>query len=156
MAILRNYTNTLLDLRSCEQRYSYLREKREVYYVKYLGVKSPNYEGLGVQKNWGVDGMSIFLDLVTKKNARTGMSLDDEIDKLIKEMATLSRVLSDMGKNLRRMKGIEYQLYSAVVIDGLNISRAVRKVAEDNFMSEQNVWRTYYPKIKDELKRLEI
>lgn len=156
MAILRNYTNTLLDLRSCEQRYSYLREKREVYYVKYLGVKSPNYEGLGVQKNWGVDGMSIFLDLVTKKNARTGMSLDDEIDKLIKEMATLSRVLSDMGKNLRRMKGIEYQLYSAVVIDGLNISRAVRKVAEDNFMSEQNVWRTYYPKIKEELKRLEI
>ncbi len=156
MAILRNYTNTLLDLRSCEQRYSYLREKREVYYVKYLGVKSPNYEGLGVQKNWGVDGMSIFLDLVTKKNARTGMSLDDEIDKLIKEMATLSKVLSDMGKNLRRMKGIEYQLYSAVVIDGLNISRAVGKVAEDNFMSEQNVWRTYYPKIKEELKRLEM
>ena len=156
MAILRNYTNTLLDLRSCEQRYSYLREKREVYYAKYLGVKSPNYEGLGIQKNWGVDGMSIFLDLVTKKNARTGMSLDDEIDKLIKEMATLSRVLSDMGKNLRRMKGIEYQLYSAVVIDGLNISRAVSKVAEDNFMSEQNIWATYYPKIKEELKRLEM
>ena len=44
MAILRKYTNTLLDLRSCEQRYQYLREQREVYYVKYLGRKSPNYE----------------------------------------------------------------------------------------------------------------
>jgi len=156
MAILRNYTNTLLDLRSCEQRYSYLREKREIYYVKYLGVKSPNYEGLGVQKNWGVDGMSIFLDLVTRKNGRTGMSLDDEIEKLTEEMAHLSKLLSEMGKNLRVMKGIEYQLYSRVVIDGLNISKAVSKVAEDNFMSEQNIWATYYPKIKDELSRLEI
>lgn len=156
MAILRNYTNTLLDLRSCEQRYLYLREKREVYYVRYLGAKSPNFEGLGVQKNWGVDGMSVFLDLVTKKNGRTGLSLDDEIEKLLTEMATLSKVLADMGKNLRRMKGIEYQLYSAVVIDNLNISRAVQKVAEDNFMSEQNIWATYYPRIKEELKRLEI
>ena len=122
MAILRNYTNTLLDLKSCEQRYQYLREKREVYYVKYLGAKSPNYEGLGVSKNWGVDGMSVFLDLVTKRNPKTGLSLDEEIEKLTTEMAHLSKLLKDMGKNLKRMKGIEYQLYSTIVIDGLNIS----------------------------------
>lgn len=156
MAILRNYTNTLLDLKSCEQRYQYLREKREVYYVKYLGVKSPNYEGLGISKNWGVDGMSVFLDLVTKRNARTGLSLDEEIEKLTTEMAHLSKLLKDMGKNLKRMKGIEYQLYSTIVIDGLNISKAVRRVAQDNFMSEQNVWTTYYPKIKEELTKLEM
>lgn len=156
MAILRNYTNTLLDLKSCEQRYQYLREKREVYYVKYLGAKSPNYEGLGVSKNWGVDGMSIFLDLVTKRNARTGLSLDEEIEKLTTEMSHLSKLLKDMGKNLKRMKGIEYQLYSTIVIDGLNISKAVRRVAQDNFMSEQNVWVTYYPKIKEELIKLEM
>jgi len=155
MAILRNYTNTLLDLRSCEQRYQYLREKREVYYVKYLGRKSPNYEGLGVSRNWGIDGMSVFLDLVTKRNPKTGLSLDEEIEKLTSEMSSLSKLLKDMGKNLKRMKGIEYQLYSTVVIDGLQITKAVQRVAEDNFMSEQNIWQTYYPRIKEELTKLE-
>lgn len=99
--------------------------------------------------------MSVFLDLVTKRNPKTGLSLDEEIEKLTGEMSSLSKLLKDMGKNLKRMKGIEYQLYSTVVIDGLQITKAVQRVAEDNFMSEQNIWQTYYPRIKEELTKLE-
>lgn len=156
MAVIRNYTNTLIDLRTSEARYSALRERREVYYVKYLGIKSPSYEKVGGGRNWAVDGMTIFLDLVTKKNKKTGMSLDDEIEKLAQEIAFLSKLVKEMGVNLKRMKGIEYQLYSTIVIDGIPTTKAVKKVAEDNFLSEEAVWHTYLPRIREELRKLEI
>ncbi len=151
MVAIRNYTNTLLELRSCEERYHLLSQRREVYYVKYLGVKSPNYEGVGGKKNWAVDGMSIFLELVTTKNPETGMSLDDELEKLSNEIAELTKILKDMGKSLKSMQGIEYQLYCLIVIDGMATSEAVKYTAEKNYMSERNVWDRYYPKIKDSL-----
>lgn len=152
--IIRNYTNTLLELRSCETRYRHLQEKREVYYVKYLGVRSPSYDGVGGQKNWTVDGMSIFLELVTTKNPKTGLSLDEEMEKLSKEISELTTVLKEMGQYLKNMKGIEYQLYYRIVVDGKSTSEAVRTIAENNYMSERNVWRNYYPKIRENLHRL--
>lgn len=152
--IIRNYTNTLLELRSCETRYKHLKEKREVYYVKYLGVRSPSYDGVGGQKNWTVDGMSIFLELVTTKNPKTGLSLDEEMEKLSKEISELMTVLKEMGQYLKSMKGIEYQLYYRIVVEGKSTSEAVRTIAENNYMSERNVWRNYYPKIRENLHRL--
>ena len=152
--IIRNYTNTLLELRSCEARYKYLSERREVYYVKYLGIKSPTYDSVGGHKNWAVDGMSIFLDLVSRKDPKTGLSLDEELEKVAEEITALTKILKEMALYLRQMEGIEYQLYYRIVIDGLSKSEAVRRIAEENYMTERNVWSTYYPRIKDSLHML--
>ena len=155
MSAIRNYSNTLIELRSCEQRYRFLREKREVYYVKYLGAKSPVYGKVGGSTNWTPDNMSIFLDLISRKNEKTGMSLDEEMEVLSGEMSEYNRLLREMAKSLKMMRGIEYELYTEIVINGLTVSNAVKRIAEKNFMSENNVWVQYYPRIKDEIKKLE-
>ena len=152
--IIRNYTNTLIELKSCEARYKYLSERREVYYVKYLGVKSPTYDSVGGHKNWAVDGMSIFLDLVTTKDPKTGLSLDDELEKIAGEMAELTRVLKQMARYLKQMEGIQYQLFYRIVVEGLSTTEAVKKIAEENYMTERNVWRNYYSEIKEYLHEL--
>ena len=144
---IRNYTNTLLELRTCEERYRLLQERREVYYVKYLGVRSPNFEKIGSGKNWSIDGMSVFLDLIGRVNPQTGMSLERQI-------AELNTVLKRIRAALRKMEGLEFQLYVAIVIDGLTVTEAVQKTAEKNYLSEQTVWRYHLPKIKEELDAL--
>ena len=151
---IRNYTNTLLELRTCEERYRLLQERREVYYVKYLGVRSPNFEKIGSGKNWSIDGMSVFLDLVGRINPQTGMSLDEELEMLARQIAELNTVLKKIRAALRKMEGLEFQLYVAIVIDGLTVTEAVQKTAEKNYLSEQTVWRYHLPKIKEELDAL--
>lgn len=151
---VRNYTNTLLELRACEARYKLLQERREVYYVKYLGVRSPNLEKIGSGKNWSIDGMSVFLDLVGRINEQTGMSLDDELELLAHQIAELNTVLKRIRAALRKMEGLEFQLYVAIVIDGKTVTEAVQEIAEKNYISEQAVWRYHLPKIKEELEAI--
>ena len=151
---IRNYTNTLLELRTCEERYRLLQERREVYYVKYLGVRSPNLEKIGSGKNWSIDGMSVFLDLISRVNPQTGMSLDEELEMLARQIAELNTVLKRIRAALRKMEGFEFQLYVAIVIDGLTVTEAVQEVAEKNYLSEQTLWRYHLPKIKEELDAL--
>ena len=151
---IRNYTNTLLELRTCEERYRLLQERREVYYVKYLGVRSPNLEKIGSGKNWSIDGMSVFLDLVGRINPQTGMSLDEELEMLARQIAELNTVLKRIRAALRKMEGLEFQLYVAIVIDGKTVTEAVQEIAEKNYISEQAVWRYHLPKIREELEAI--
>lgn len=50
--------------------------------------------------------------------------------------------------NISNLKGIEYELYTEIVINGLNVSKAVEKVAEKNEKDVSTIWKNYYPKIK--------
>ena len=154
MDMIRTYTNTLLELKGLEQRFKLLQQRREVIYVKYLGVKSPNYEKIGSGKNWAVDNMSIFLDLISRVNPETGMSLDDELEWLAGQIHRLTITLKEMRKNLKEMEGLEFQLYRAIVINGQKATEAVQSVAEKNFMSEQRVWKYHYSKIREEVNKL--
>ena len=152
--ILRTYTNTLLDLRSIQERLGVLQDRRLVLYTRYLGVKSPTYDKVGSGKNWTVDGMSIFLEKISEVDPRTGLSLDDELELLTNQAARLTRTLKEIRANLRKMEGTEFELYAAIVIDGKSKSERVREVREKNYLSEQRVWRYHYPKIKEELEKL--
>ena len=154
MDMIRTYTNTLLELNGLEQRFKLLQQRREVIYVKYLGVKSPNYEKIGSGKNWAVDNMSVFLDLVTRINPATGMSLDEELEWLAGQIHQLTKTLRDMRKNLKRMEGLEFQLYRAIVINGQKVTEAVQTIAEKNYISEQRVWKYHYAKIREEVEKL--
>ena len=98
--------------------------------------------------------MSVFLDLVGRINPQTGMSLDEELEMLARQIAELNTVLKRIRAALRKMEGLEFQLYVAIVIDGLTVTEAVQKTAEKNYLSEQTVWRYHLPKIKEELDAL--
>lgn len=95
--------------------------------------------------------MSVFLDLISRVNPQTGMSLDEELEMLARQIAELNTVLKRIRAALRKMEGLEFQLYVAIVIDGKTVTEAVQEVAEQNYISEQAVWRYHLPKIKEEL-----
>lgn len=70
-------------------------------------------------------------------------------EKNIKETINLYvNKTNSIKKNLSELKGIEYELYSEIVINGLNVSKAVEKVAEKNEKDVSTIWKNYYPKIK--------
>lgn len=152
--MLNTYMNTLLELRSIQERLKWLEDRRLVLYTEYLGVKSPNYDKIGGRKNWSIDGMSLYLEALEKVDEKTGLSLEKEIEMLTERRQVLTDVLKSMEQNLRKAKGIEFELFVLIVVDGMKRSQAVKEIAEKNYMAEQTVWRYYYPKIKEEIERL--
>lgn len=152
--MLSTYMNTLLELQAIQERLKWLEERRLVLYTKYLGVKSPNYDKVGGKKNWSIDGMSLYLEALEKVDGATGVSLEKEIEMLTEQRQTLTDTLKNMGQSLRKAEGIEYELFVLIVVDGMKRSQAVKEIAEKNYMSEQTVWRYYYPKIKEEIEKL--
>ena len=59
-----------------------------------------------------------------------------------------------MSVAITRLTDIESRLYCSIVIDGLSPTAAVAKVAESEHMSEINIWKNYYPNIRDELRKV--
>lgn len=98
--------------------------------------------------------MSLYLEAMERVDPATGLALDDEIELLTSQRRKLSQTLKAIEANLRKMEGIEFELFRRIVVDGMKRSEAVREVAERSYLSEQTVWRYYYPKIKEELERL--
>ena len=55
---------------------------------------------------------------------------------------------NNIKSHLKSLQGIEYELYSEIVIKGLNVSKAVEKVAEKNEKDISTIWKNYYPNVK--------
>ena len=84
---------------------------------------------------------------------RTASSNEKEISKKISEKKeTIERCKSNLSK--LENGSIEYRLY-LYILNGLTPSKAVAKVADENFQndikpsSENRIWRDYYKKIKN-------
>ena len=155
MKAIRDYTSTLLEFKICKARLDYLLLKREELEVRYCGVKGMTITDTGVHNQpSGADGLMKFVIAITTPDPKTGLSLDDEIEQKTNEVVTLYQTLSRMARALSQLTDIEAQLYRKIVVDGLKTSEAVRQVARDNYMSEQNIYARYYPSIKEEIYKL--
>lgn len=155
MKAIRNYTSTLLEFKIAKARLDYLLLRREELEVKYCGVKGISYDNIGAKNQPSDrDGLLEFIIAITTPDPNTGMSLDDEIEEKSQEVVNLYQTLTKMTKALTLLTDIEAQLYRAIVIDGKQVSQAVKDVAEANYMAESNVWNRYYPNIKPELVKL--
>ena len=155
MKALKNYTTTFLEYKVAKARLDYLQQKREELEVRYCGVKGINYESTGaVNQPSGNDKLMKFIIAVTTPNEETGLSLDDEIEIAGKELLSLQETLSTMARTIYRLTDIEAQLYREIVIGGKKVNRAIKDVAERNYMSETNVYVRYYSNIKEDIKKL--
>lgn len=156
MKAIRNYTTTLLEFKIAKTRLDYLLLRREELEVRYCGIKGVTYDGLNVQNlPNGRDSMMEFIIALTTPDPITGVSLDDEIEEKSHEVVILYDTLAEMTSSMRKLKDIEAQLYREIVIDGKQVSQAVKHVSEANYMAESNIWHNYYPKIKGELLKLQ-
>ena len=71
----------------------------------------------------------------------------------------LENYLEKYKKNLSELNDIEARIYYKIVYDGLNIMKAIEKVAEENYLNSQkptdtiHIYKKIFPKVK---KLLEI
>ena len=111
------------------------------------------------------------LDMVMRNYANTvhelnflkkRLSLIDEYEKTLKSIkekichliSSHQNVVDQMEKDIKKLTGIENKLYYEIVINGTNVTKAVDKVSQDEFIDISTIWKNYYPKVKKEIDAL--
>ena len=155
MLTIHTYTDTKCELEIAKTRLSLLMDKKERLYCKYFPITPTLKEVMvdGEEKN--NDKMADYLHELYETDIGTGKSLAKEIEYQQQNIDKLQGYLNDMTVTLSKMNGLEYKLYYEIVVVGTNISKAVEKIAEQNNKDISNVWKYYYRKIKNELKKIE-
>lgn len=89
-------------------------------------------------------------------------ALNQKEEQLAKEKESLeilsnklNSILEQIEEKLRELKGIEKELLYEILVNGLNVTKAVDKIAYRYDMDPSNIWKNYYPKIKEDIKRIE-
>jgi len=82
-------------------------------------------------------------------------NINEEINNLIETIDAQNKIIIQIKKDLSELNGIEYSLYSKIIVGGLNISKAIEKVAEEEGKDISTIWKNYYPKIKNRLFLIE-
>lgn len=85
---------------------------------------------------------------------KSELILNKEKKELQNYQNELKEYIDIIEKNLKTLKGIEYELFYEIVVNGLNATKAVDKVAYYNDKDASTIWKNYYPNIKKELELL--
>jgi predicted nucleic acid-binding Zn-ribbon protein len=156
MTVLRNYIDTKNELEIAQYRLNYLLDKKENLYLRYCSVATSKIDITKVQNSKvNQDNMAEYLHELTKKQPN-GLSLDDEIINQQNIVDKLKYYITLMNDNLKQMKGVEYKLYYAIVVEAKGITKGITEVSENTGKSERTLWKNYYPKIEQEIKELEV
>ena len=67
----------------------------------------------------------------------------------------LTILLSKIEEKLIELKGIERELFYEIIVKGTNVTRAIDKISFTYDLDPSTIWKNYYPKIKDDIKRIE-
>lgn len=155
MKALKNYTTTFIEYKVAKARLDYLQQKREGLQARYCGPQAISYESTGakIQPNMA-DKVMQFIIACTTPDEKTGLSLDEEIESVCKDLLGLQETLSIMARAITRLTDIEAQLYRKIVLEGKRVNKAISEVAEENYMTETNVYVRYYANIKEDIKKL--
>ena len=84
--------------------------------------------------------------------------VDNEIE-LEKEIKEKKDLLNQCKENLKKLSDddICYRIY-VYMLEGLNATKAIEKVAEENYLNDKKpttttaIWTIYYPKLKKNIK----
>lgn len=94
------------------------------------------------------------IQLRKKTIERSGEALQAEKMQLEKLEAELVNDMTEMEHSLKRLNGLEYKIYYEIVVNGLNINKAINKVSLYQDVSESTLWKNYYPMVKEHLDKI--
>lgn len=151
---IRTYTNTKCELEMAKTRLSLLMDKKEQLYAKYFPVTQKIKEDIIKGGEKDNDKMAQYVHELNEVDIGTGLSLAQEIDEQRAVVNKLNGYIDTMSETLSKMTGIEYELYYAIVVKGVRISRAVSGIAEQYGIDNRNIWKYHYSKIKKDIKIL--
>lgn len=157
MIAIRNYGDTKNELEIAQSRLDVLETKQQRLFNKYFPTTTFIKDILIQPVNKDNDNNMInYLTELDKIDKKTNMSLRDEILHQTAIINTLKPIINLMEHNLKKMKGIEYKLYYAIVVEGRGITGGIDHVSYEVNKDVSTIWRVYYPKIEKEIKKLEI
>lgn len=138
---IKPYEATVAELKSYKKRLQTLLDRKE----ELLQMALPASPSLEENKGTG-DGHSKqerYVYAITEINDATGFSLEDEIDYTQKQITRLEQDLEVIKIIFNKPADVETDLEIETIVKGTNITKAVSKVAERNYMSESTVWRKW-------------
>lgn len=156
MNSFRYYTDTKIEYELAVKRLETLKDRKMVIWQKYFGIKSPNWDKIGAQGSRD-DSDKMVQYLAEISRSKDGFpSIEEEIEQLRKEAQKLKKTLQRMETQLADTESVEGKLYYLIVVKKYSVNGAVKHIAETEYMSEANVWKTYYPRIKTEIRKLRL
>lgn len=163
MIAIRNYNDTKCELNVAKRELNKLINKKEELYTKYFGTTSklPDIEK---DINSELKGQVLNTDKMTEymieltKTENGSKSLEEILQEQLNEVRKLEYYLKAMDCDMSQLRGIEYQLYYAIVIEPLNVNKSISKIIEE-FAEEMDkhvdtIWKYNYPKIEKYIKKL--
>lgn len=151
MKAIRNYTDTEREFKIAKERLNMLKRRKLELDTKYISLKAVQITDMKVDGGSEPKDKNIeYVSQLLKRDKKTGLTIEEEIVMLQKEISQIQSTLDKMKYHLKHFKGLEYKLYCKVVVDGLNITKAVEKLAEEEYMSVSTIWEVH-KKIKDYL-----
>lgn len=154
MFTIHSYTDTKCELEMAKTRLSLLMDRKEKLYCKYFPL-TPKLKEVMVDGGEHTNNkMADYLHELHEIDIGTGKSLADEITYQQQNVDNLQGYLNNMTESLTKITGLEYKLYYEIVVNGMNISKAVDKIAESNEIDTRTIWRKYYKKIKKDINKI--
>lgn len=156
MKAIINYNNTLCERNIIKTRLNLLMDRKEAIYCKYFPMNKPinseHVDGGHTIK----DPMTLYVEELTRINEETGKSLDQEISEQRNELNKLEYYIRLMENTIKELKGMGAELYRYIVFDNMNISKAISKTAEKNYVDDRTIWRIYHKNIKEHINKLKL
>lgn len=63
-------------------------------------------------------------------------------------------ILNQIEGNLKKLSGIESKLFTEIVINGTNVTKAIEKIAVEESKDISTLWKNYYPNVKEKISEL--
>jgi len=79
-----------------------------------------------------------------------------EKDKLNDLLKVQTEIIYLIEKDMCQLTGIENKLYKEIVINGMNVSKAIDKVSLEEGKDVSTLWKNYYPNVKKKIEKLSI
>ena len=155
METIRTYTNTKCELEVAKIRLSQLMDRKEKLYAKYFPITQQIKEDVITGGKKDNDKMAMYVHELNEVDIGTGFSLAQEIEYQRSVIERDTRYINEMNETLSKMQGIEHSLYYEIVINGVSITQAVKKISVTYNKEERTIWKYHYTKIKKYLKNLE-
>lgn len=95
---------------------------------------------------------------ILKRRLNLILNYENEIalekNRLINLIDNEQKVIEQMECDLQKLNGIENKLYYEIIINGNNVTKAIDKVASNEFIDTSTLWKNYYPKVKKQIDNL--
>lgn len=142
--IIKSYTNSKQELNLLSSRLKLIEKRKEIVLKEKENIQSL------IQNNKICELIEkLKIEQIELDNAYK--NLEREQEELNSLSETIKSNIKFMEENLQLLTGVEYQLYYQIVVKGLNVTKAIDKVAFDQNLDSSTLWKYYYPKIKDKI-----